>query len=259
MHTSGWWLRAFVLALGVGSGGIATAALVLPGSGYPAPGGNTSSSVGSNIQAGGRTITYGTFNTAAYSSLYYVVGDYPSGTFSSIGPRLWADGTSDQLSYNAGLSDLGAGKLVWSGTTNVPLVSGGSPSVGTRFTLQVTDFLGSALSLVSATSLGLSSSLGGALAVPNAGFKANWLFEIANPSSGTYGAAGSTYDAILLKNNAFNLASSVGGGFYYEPPTPVPLPATLPLLMGGIALFGACARRRASSQRAVQSSQELAS
>jgi hypothetical protein len=236
-------LRLAGAAFGFGFAGVAQAALVLATGGYPAPGGTTSSASGSSIAAGGRTISYTGFNPSAYSSLYYVIGDYIP-TFTDAGPRLWADGSPDQLTYDSAASNLAAGTLVWSGSTNVPLVTGANPAYGTRFTLRVTDLTGTSLALTSATSLGLANSLGGALAVPTAGFNANWLFELAtSPGAATYSDASTVFNAISQKSSS-TFSTSVGGGFYYEAPAAVPVPSSLPLLAGGLAVMGLVGRRR---------------
>jgi hypothetical protein len=227
---------------------MASAPLLAP---WPAPGGNTSIVSGiSPAHTGGFTRTLDNFNPAAYSDLYYGIGDYvPWPTFDPSGPSLTMDGSKDVLSFNAGQSDLLNGKAVWTGTTNFVTYNFGNQVIPTRFTLTVTDLSNNSLALTNASSIvGLPSSLGAVLDVQS-GFKANWLFEANGPSSSDgFQASLAMYDSSLYQTYAkeqypqYAHSSSVGGAFYYT--APVPEADTYAFMALGMGLVGWLARRR---------------
>jgi hypothetical protein len=221
------------------------AAVTLAGSGYPAPGGNNASNNGVSPKDGTRVITYSNFDPSAYDSLYYVIGDYPGPTFSPLGPKLTTDGTTDLLSFNASASNLANGVARWTGTSAIPRIGLADLSIDTRFTLTVLDNLNNPLALTPAASIdGMPTSIGGALAVPSAGFQAYWLYEIATAGTNVWQTASTYYNNVLQRNPGFQLVSSVGGAFYST--APVPLPAAVWLLLSGLGALGFLGRRKAA-------------
>lgn len=213
---------------------------------YPAPGGNTESSSGTDPATGtGLTWTFGGFNNTAYDKLYYTVGNYvPWPTFDPTGPTLTMDGSTDQLSFNAGLSDLANGIAVWSGSTVVSYNCNPScttATIDTHFTLSVTDTFSNPLTLVTAASTGLGFS--GAMLDVQGDFKANWLFTAQNPTASyAWQPSLTMFDSLPKSNGGFLHQSSVGGAFYYTPP--VPEPSSWAMMAAGLAVLAWLARRR---------------
>lgn len=213
---------------------------------YPAPGGNTVSSSGAGPATGtGLTWTFGGFNSTAYDKLYYTVGNYVTWpTFDPTGATLTMDSSTDQLTFNAGLSNLAAGIAVWSGSTAVSYncnVGCVTAAVGTRFTLTVTDTSNNALSLISPSSTGLGFS--GALLDVQGDFKANWLFTAENPNAEyAWQPSLTMFDSLPYSNAGYLHRSNVGGAFYYTPS--VPEPSSWAMMAAGLAVLAWLARRR---------------
>lgn len=206
---------------------------------YPAPGGNSAASVGLPIASGGMTWTLGGFDGTAYTKLFYAVGDYAP-DFVPGAVALTMDGSRDGMAFDPAASDLGQGIARWRGSTTVPLYTG-TPTVYTQFTLSVTDLAGNPLALTGPGAVLLPAALGGVLDVGGP-FKANWQFDASWTAGSGYGAAGPFYDAIASKIPGYGEVSSIGGAFYYTPP--VPEPATLLLMLGGLAVGGGALQRR---------------
>jgi len=206
--------------------------------GYPAPGGTTASGSGS-VSNGGRTWSYSGFDLSAYSELYYTVGATVGSTYNINAPALTADGSIDYLSFNAGLSNLASGIAVWTGSTNVPLATGGSSVLFTEFKLSVKDANSNALALSDASALGLAGT-GAALKVAG-NFSATWEF-LASTTGASYSAALPLYDALQYKVAGNLLQSNVGGAFYST--APVPEPQEYALLLAGLGVIGAVRTRR---------------
>lgn len=226
---------------------VSAAAVTLAGSGYPAPGGNSAVNNGISARDGTRIITYSNFDPSAYDSLYYVIGDYPGPafSFSPLGPILTTDGTTDLLSFNASASDLAGGVAIWTGTSAIPRIGLSDLLIDTRFTLMVLDNSNSPLALTPAASIdGMPTSIGGALAVPDAGFQAYWLYEIATAGTNVWQTASTYYNNVSQRNSSFQLVSSVGGAFYST--APVPLPAAVWLFLSGLGGLGVIGRRKSA-------------
>lgn len=230
---------------------------------YTAPGGYSGSSSGGPAQIAEQVKTFVGFDNSAYDSLYYAFGDAgPIGiwdTFLPAGPSLYAGTTGEMknpLTYDAGLSNLGAGLTAWSGSISVDLF--GSPtSIDTRFTMSVTDIAGTALALTDAASLGLDASLGGVLDV-NGDFKVALNALLMNTGSSFSYNAGSgpitcnigdwchalkVYDNLGGKSPNSSLYTSYDNAFYSSV---VPVPAAVWLFGSGlIGLIGVARRKKA--------------
>ena len=201
--------------------GFADAASVqLSGTGFPAPGGTDFVGTGTpgknDIEGLGRTWTLSNFDDTQYDTLYYVVGDYPGGIWDPSGPRIGLIGsTLDLMSYDAGTSDFANGIVRWTGSTTFD-VSSTPTTLDARFTLTVTDTSNVAQSLVDASTIsGMPLSVGAAYEVTG-DFKANWLVELRDPTSGNWVPALDEFDA-LATNIGDQLQTSQGGAFYFTP------------------------------------------
>jgi len=218
------------------------ASVQLSGTGYPAPGGNDGSGAGNSgrdngVEGFGRTWTLSNFDDTQYDTLYYVVGDYPSGIWDASGQRIGSGGL-DLLSFNASTSDFSNGIVQWTGTTTFN-VSGLPTTYNARFTLSVTDTSDVAQSLVDATTIaGMPTSVGAAYEVTG-DFKANWLFEL-ETSTGVWNPALDAFDGLATDAGA-GMALSSGGAFYYT--AVVPVPAAVWLFGSGLLGLVGIARR----------------
>lgn len=249
-------LYAFSCALAFTST-ISNAAVISPNY-WEAPGGYTSSSSGPHASLGEQVNTYVGFNDSAYGSLYYALGDAgPIGTwdtFISAGPSLYAGTTGEMknpLTYDASLSDFGAGRVTWSGS----ILSGSSNNVGTRFVMEVTDTSGIALGLTDSASLGLDASLGAVLDVSgdfmvtlsalmiNTGpsFDYNNGSGVVTCNTGDWCHALPVYDRLAMKSPDERLYTSYSSGFYVEA---VPVPAAVWLFGSGLIGLVGLARRK---------------
>jgi hypothetical protein len=211
------WCLVFVITAIPGMG---LAAVFLHEPYWEAPGGFSSSDSGiPPAHAGGLTRTYTDFDPTACDALYYVVGDYDydpgppeTWTFNGMGPAIGtAFNEMTRLTYDAAASDLAGGKVVWDETifiydastsTNRPYAA--------RFTLQV--YPSTAL-IDAATVNGMDQRVGGAHPVQGS-FSANWLFELAEPSSPTWQAAMPFFDGLSTAPSDA-LHTSVTSAFYY--------------------------------------------
>ena len=172
--TSKYFIGAACTCLAFASISVNAATVQLAnGSGWPAPGGNDYSATGNSgkdngVEGIGSTISYYNFDDSQYNALYYVVGNWPSGTFDTSGPRLGYN-NSDLLTFDNFSGDTAQ----WTGTTTINLASGGSAAYNARFTLSI-----AGASLIDATTIsGMSSDVGAAYEVTG-NFVANWLYEI---------------------------------------------------------------------------------
>lgn len=215
-------------------------AAVTTGPVFPPPGGVTFSGSGPSAISGTRVGSYSGFDLSATGDLYFTINPI----------RLAMDGSVDTsgetLSLDLGLSNLGNGLAVFTGSTRV--FSFGSPvAVNTRFTMQALDVLNAPLALTTNADIG-----GGALPVllVNGNYKIQTSFQAAYASGGTLASAQSLFDGTAGKSpTAGQLVSSTSGAFYYTA-APVPEPQTWAMFALGLGLTGTLARRRTRSRGA---------
>jgi hypothetical protein len=230
---------------------------------YVAPGGNTASQSGPGPQSQETVWTYGGFDNAAYANLYYAFGDAgPIGVFDTFltdGPSIDTFTTTEAknpLSYNAGLSNLAGGLVVWSGNTTIP---SSSYSLNTRWSMGITDVSNTPLSLTDPGSLGLDPSLGGVLSVTG-DFKVTLNALIQNPdvsfnyndgsgtvtcNTGDWCHAYPVWDALgaTFSNSSDKISASYDWAYYYDP-VAVPVPAAAWLFGSGLLGIIGIARRK---------------
>jgi hypothetical protein len=193
---------------------------------YPPPGGVTLSTSGaaSAADAGGKNFSFSNLNSSSFSDLYWGLAAPATAGF---------DGNVDTLSF---VQVLGS-TAIWQTTSSWfdPANSVNYPSV----TIQLQITLNGGPSWVSASSLGLSSSLGVVANVSSGqNFSANVRFLGDGPN-------GSGIGITALDNFEGTNDSSFSGGFYYDPPRSASVPdsgATITLL--GMVVAGLAVWRR---------------
>jgi hypothetical protein len=197
---------------------------------YPPPGatGGVTSSSGSPINTGGKTVTYGNFDTSAYGQLWWgevSINNVCSGACSTPGLMSFSN------------YDSGTGIATWLSTNNWDFTSGtnGPISVQTEFVLQ----LASGTALVNPTGFPGNP----ALVVPVTGdFTVNFEYEVAGTSVNSYfqGLNGGLSSGFNTSNTA---------GFFSTPPTdPTPEPASFLYMGTGLLAMGGVLRRRISNR-----------
>ncbi len=218
-----WHLILLILLLGIT---LAHGQVRLHDPTWEAPGGYVQMPSGiSPGHAGGKTWVYSTFDSTAFDSLFYVMGDYDydpgppeTWTFNPEGPAM---GTSlngmTRLYFDAVASDLENGKIAW---TNQIDIYDASASVNrpyrARFTLRVYDSSAAPIALIAAHSLaGMDPRVGGAHQIFGV-FTANWQFELSSMGSIGWQAAVEFYDA-LSTDPLDALQTSVTRAFYFKP------------------------------------------
>lgn len=218
--------KAFAAGLLIVSASSASAALIGPV--YPAPGGNTFSSVGSQISAAGATRTYSGFDTSQFSELYW-------GASSSSLPTAGLDGVDHVLSF---LSTSGT-TATWTGTTTWFNHDSSQtlPNVALRLVIDIGGL--GANPWVTASSLGLAPSIGAVVNLSTgSSFTANLKFMA---DTGTGFQALNAIDATNLTRAGF------AGAFYYADPLvdPAAVPEPQSLALFGLGLLAVAMRRRA--------------
>jgi hypothetical protein len=199
---------------------------------YPAPGGNDFSATGADARdfgrAGGRDLTYSTFDLAGPDTIFWVPGAFDD-------LRLSLDGSSpaDPVSFDS--INVTGTTATYLGSSNIALASTTS-AVDTRI---IVDIL-SGGSFFNAADLGLAA--GAALEVTG-DFVVNVVYEARYPGGGAYQPAVDFFDAQ-------STGSCPGGctridynsGFYSQ--APVPEPTSLALVSLGLAGAGFLRRRK---------------
>jgi hypothetical protein len=201
------WKTALAVALVTGMTGSVAQAATLIGPVYPAPGGNSFSSSGTDAgDAGGVNWSYSGFNTGAFTKLYW-------GPWDSNSVQAGLDGNLHNLSFVSYTSN----QAEWSAGS---LLDGFGNSHSVDFLLTIES---GPVSFVSATSVGLPSSLG---ALINDSSGANYTVNLA------FLADGITPINALEQPSSDLTVLSFSGGFYYAPgPGPGAGLASLVLLL----------------------------
>ena len=193
------------------------APIVIVGPSFPPPGGVTFAGTGNSGLGGGRNNVYTNFDLNATRVLAWGadVASLPAVSFD--GPI----SAPEIMTLDVAGSNPAGGVVRWAGMTQV-LVTTGSVSIPTRFTLTITTYDGTTstpVSLVPAADAGLPAQIGWVSPIEsahNAGtsFRANLLFEALY--AGAWGPANEVFNAIPFKVAGIANASSFGAGFYYS-------------------------------------------
>jgi hypothetical protein len=203
---------------------VGSATVFLHDPSWETPGGYLQTPNGTSpAHSGGLTWEYTGFDPSAYDALYYVIGDYDYDpgppevwSFNAAGPAI---GTAikgmTRLAYNAGESDLSAGRVVWTATISIYDASTlTDKGYRARFTLQVYDALSQPTAVFDALTLeGMDARVGGTHQILG-DFRARWLYELADLSSDNWQAAMPFFDA-LSTDSSDSLQTSVTRAFYY--------------------------------------------
>ena len=196
---------------------------VAHGPDYPPPGGATLVSTGDAAAAGGISWGYSAFDSSAFSQIAWGLDGTPIYVAMEGAPA-----PSDDLSFNATLSNLPAGQLVWTGTTSVTGLNYSGP-VATELVVTLTDVAAAAVPMIAQSALPdagvfdatLPAAVGniGAVAplppdgLGNLRLKANlqFLAGIGTPAQ----AADVFFDSVQHTGSSAAVQTSVGAGFYW--------------------------------------------
>ena len=222
------------------AGGLAVAVIGVPGPAgatgniadgpaFPAPGGQTFTRAGNAVDSGGVTYSLSGFDLSQFSQMAWGLDLADGPVVLSMEGMATA---SDDLSYNASLSNLANGQLVFSGSTSVTGQFYSGP-VATELVVTVTDHASNPAPFVSQSSLpvagfnatlpGSAGAVGGVVPLPSDGagnfaLNANLQF-LAGSTATSLQAATTFFDGVHPTGaSATQLDSSVFAGFYSTPP-----------------------------------------
>jgi len=140
------------------------------------------------------------------------------------GVRLSLDGPDygdpgEVMSFDAGLSDLPNGIVVWAGQTTIKVFPGDIPTTAyTRFQITVTDSeTAQPISLALASDQGLAADVGGIIPIENSAleFRVNLLFSASQNQAGPYEPHLDFFDPLTGPTQDGLANSSLLFGFYY--------------------------------------------
>lgn len=212
-----------------------TSAAALIEASWPPPGSPDFSGSGiSAVHTGGSTWVFSNFKTSEYDELFFGIKNI------GLGEDARGSYDSTAMVFNASLSDLSNGLVVWTNTFDFFNAQSSSvQTVAGLFMLTINDLANNPLNLTLATDLGLDNNLGGLLNITG-DFTANMAFQIeGNPAISWYDNAHNSPDNWLV--------STFESAWYYSPPTSVSEPPAIFLgVMVLLLLAGQSTRKKLS-------------
>jgi len=196
---------------------------VAHGPDYPPPGGATLVTTGSAAAAGGISWDYSAFDSSAFSQIAWGLDGTPVYVAMEGAPA-----PSDYLTFDAMLSNLATGQLVWTGSTSVTGLNYSGP-VATELLVTLTDVADAPVPMIAQSALPDAGvfdatlpvavgTIGAVAPVPSDGvgnlrLKANLqlLAGAGTPSQ----AADVFFDSVQHTGSSAAVQTSVGAGFYW--------------------------------------------
>ena len=213
--------------------GVAVQASAATGPVYPPPGGVTFSTNGVSPRQSGRVATYQNFDLSATDELYFAL------TATGLAMDGAINEPGEAMTFNAALSNLANGIVVFSGATQVNSF-GSDLTVYNLLTLSFADLAtNNPLALILDPTIATNPllSVAGGFTM-SGGFTSSWT------AVGGYSASQTFFDAVQGKSQAFpQLVTDFGGGFYFTEVSAVPEPGTWGMMLLGFGVIGFAVRR----------------
>jgi hypothetical protein len=180
------------------------------------PYGLTWTTAGDLGRDGGLTWTYTSIQRGDMFHIYWIVCDDPATPcgISLDGP---IDAPSENWQFSAADSDLAAGRLVFTNTTQVPIADESPRPLSGRLTITIGDLDSVAIPSADVTSLGVSTRMGEAGAeITGTSFRVVMLAEVQDSLTSTWTPYLDYYDAAPTPDTGAETYMSIAGSFYDE-------------------------------------------
>ena len=165
-------------------------------------------------RAGGKVYTITNITLANSTEVYY--------TMLADAVKLSMDGSdyagAENMPLNGSFSNLPGGILSWTGATQMPLASGGTTSLLSKFIMTVYDLSNAPIPLVDPATTGFPTQTGGAVLITgnNMVFKVRMEMLVSDNGGSTYTPHLDYYDAAATPAGAESAYSTYDYGFYWE-------------------------------------------